>query len=137
MSAVPHRVIFASFVPHSRRSISFFSDLLVQVTSFKFRQSPQELPIISLERKHSASSDILKIKNPQSALLSNHEVLLHLQKEHAEYEGKDETGRKRRQPSGLSHMLRDVGHHLVTILDRLPSNSVEPQVPLHPDFKYK
>ncbi|KAL5118750.1 hypothetical protein ACEQ8H_003253 [Pleosporales sp. CAS-2024a] len=49
----------------------------------------------------------MHIKNPQSALLSNHEVLLHLRKEEAEYTGTDGTGRKRSQPSGLSHMLRD------------------------------
>ncbi|OAL02170.1 hypothetical protein IQ06DRAFT_292889 [Phaeosphaeriaceae sp. SRC1lsM3a] len=49
----------------------------------------------------------MHIKNPQSALLSNHEVLLHLRKELAEYTGNDDTGRKRAQPSGLGHMLRD------------------------------
>ncbi|KAF2024300.1 hypothetical protein EK21DRAFT_94193 [Setomelanomma holmii] len=49
----------------------------------------------------------MHIKSPQSALLSNHEVLLHLQKEEAEYDGSDGTGRKRNPPSGLSHMLRD------------------------------
>jgi hypothetical protein len=35
-------------------------------------------------------------------------VLLHLRKELAEYNGEDDTGRKRHQPSGLNHMLRDV-----------------------------
>ncbi|KAF2832481.1 hypothetical protein CC86DRAFT_89962 [Ophiobolus disseminans] len=49
----------------------------------------------------------MHIKNPQSALLSNHEVLLHLRKEEAEYKGTDDTDRKRHQPSGLNHMLRD------------------------------
>jgi hypothetical protein len=52
--------------------------------------------------------DTSKIKNPQSALLSNHEVLLHLRQEEAEYVGTDGTGRERKPPSGLSHMLRDV-----------------------------
>lgn len=55
----------------------------------------------------------MHIKTPQSALLSNHELLLHLQQEDAEYTGTDgildEHGksRKRAKPSGLNHMLRD------------------------------
>ncbi|KAI4640215.1 uncharacterized protein J4E78_010687 [Alternaria triticimaculans] len=49
----------------------------------------------------------MHIKTPQSALLSNHEVLLHLRQEDAEYTGADETGRKRKKPSGLTHILRD------------------------------
>ncbi|KAH3940421.1 hypothetical protein HBI81_019230 [Parastagonospora nodorum] len=49
----------------------------------------------------------MHIKNPQSALLSNHEVLQHLRQEEAEYHGTDGTDRKRHLPSGLNHMLRD------------------------------
>jgi hypothetical protein len=49
-----------------------------------------------------------QIKNPQSALLSNHELLLHLRQEDAEYNGEDGTDRKRWKPKGLEHMLRDV-----------------------------
>jgi hypothetical protein len=60
---------------------------------------------ISYQQQHPNTP---QIKNPQSALLSNHEVLLHLRKEEAEYTGTDGTGRKRPQPSGLNHMLRDV-----------------------------
>jgi hypothetical protein len=60
--------------------------------------------------------DTSKIKNPQSALLSNHEVLLHLRQEEAEYTGTDGTARERKPPSGLSHMLRDVS----TFIFKLP-----------------
>ncbi|KAH9875606.1 hypothetical protein IAQ61_003070 [Plenodomus lingam] len=55
----------------------------------------------------------MQIKTPQSALLSNHELLLHLRQEEAEYSGTDgildENGRsrKRAKPAGLNHMLRD------------------------------
>ncbi|EOA87914.1 hypothetical protein ACJQWK_08186 [Exserohilum turcicum] len=49
----------------------------------------------------------MHIKTPQSALLTNHEVLLHLLTEEAEYTGTDGTDRKRKKPSGLTHMLRD------------------------------
>ncbi|KAF1349253.1 hypothetical protein EJ07DRAFT_169551 [Lizonia empirigonia] len=49
----------------------------------------------------------MHIKNPQSALLSNHELLLHLRQEDAEYTGEDGTERKRWKPKGLEHMLRD------------------------------
>ncbi|KAJ4318285.1 hypothetical protein N0V94_004492 [Neodidymelliopsis sp. IMI 364377] len=49
----------------------------------------------------------MHIKNPQSALLSNHELLLHLRQEAAEYDGEDGTERNRRKPKGLEHMLRD------------------------------
>ncbi|KZM24101.1 uncharacterized protein EKO05_0010281 [Ascochyta rabiei] len=49
----------------------------------------------------------MHIKNAQSALLSNHELLLHLRQEEAEYTGEDGTERKRWKPKGLEHMLRD------------------------------
>ncbi|EMD85072.1 hypothetical protein COCC4DRAFT_166871 [Bipolaris maydis ATCC 48331] len=49
----------------------------------------------------------MHIKTPQSALLTNHEVLLHLLAEEAEYTGTDSTNRKRKKPSGLTHVLRD------------------------------
>jgi hypothetical protein len=49
-----------------------------------------------------------KIKHPQSALLSNHEVLLHLQAEQAEHYGPDQHGRKRTMPKGLEEVLSDV-----------------------------
>ncbi|XPS95487.1 hypothetical protein M3J09_004777 [Ascochyta lentis] len=49
----------------------------------------------------------MHIKNAQSALLSNHELLLHLREEEAEYTGTDGTERKRWKPKGLEHMLRD------------------------------
>lgn len=49
-----------------------------------------------------------KIKNPQAALLSNHEVLLHLRAQEAEYSGTDGTGRKRTKPAGLQSALKDV-----------------------------
>ena len=48
-----------------------------------------------------------QISNPQSALLTNHEVLLHLLAEDAEYTGADSTCRQRKKPSGLNHVLRD------------------------------
>ncbi|KAL6707291.1 hypothetical protein ACN47E_004279 [Coniothyrium glycines] len=56
----------------------------------------------------------MHIKVPQSALLSNHELLLHLRQEDAEYEGTDGTERKRSKPSGLNHMLRDGLSYLET-----------------------
>ncbi|KAF2278950.1 uncharacterized protein EI97DRAFT_224177 [Westerdykella ornata] len=54
----------------------------------------------------------LQITNPQSALLSNHEVLLHLQEQEAEYTGTDGTGRKREKPAGLKDCLRDTLEYL-------------------------
>ncbi|PSN71920.1 hypothetical protein BS50DRAFT_569516 [Corynespora cassiicola Philippines] len=54
----------------------------------------------------------MHVTNPQSALLSNHEVLLHLRTEEAEYTGEDGTGRERKKPSGLEHVLRDGLHYL-------------------------
>ena len=64
-------------------------------------------PFVASSRDPFADKDT-QIKTPQSALLSNHEVLLHLRQEDAEYTGADETGRKRKKPSGLTHILRDV-----------------------------
>ena len=55
-----------------------------------------------------------QIKNAQSALLSNHELLLHLRAEEAEYTGTDGTSRNRKKPTGLNHMLRDVRATLVS-----------------------
>ncbi|KAL1592174.1 hypothetical protein SLS59_009830 [Nothophoma quercina] len=49
----------------------------------------------------------MHVKNPQSALITNHELLLHLRQEEAEYTGEDGTERKRWKPKGLEHMLRD------------------------------
>ncbi|KAJ4384994.1 hypothetical protein N0V86_000599 [Didymella sp. IMI 355093] len=49
----------------------------------------------------------MHIKNPQSSLITNHELLLHLRQEDAEYSGTDGTERDRRKPKGLEHMLRD------------------------------
>ncbi|KAH7082629.1 HRDC-like protein [Paraphoma chrysanthemicola] len=70
----------------------------------------------------------MHIKNPQSALLSNHEVLLHLEKEEAEYNGKDGSDRKRKPPSGLGHMLRDGLTYL-----RTPDYTVSTLQTTHPD----
>ncbi|OSS52033.1 hypothetical protein B5807_03694 [Epicoccum nigrum] len=56
----------------------------------------------------------MHIKNPQSALLTNHELLLHLRQEDAEYTGEDGTDRKRWKPKGLEHMLRDGLSYLQT-----------------------
>ncbi|KAH8712104.1 HRDC-like protein [Phaeosphaeriaceae sp. PMI808] len=69
----------------------------------------------------------MHIKNPQSALLSNHEVLLHLRQEEAEYSGTDDTNRKRNQPSGLKHMLRDGLTYLQT-----PDYTVSALASTHP-----
>ena len=55
----------------------------------------------------SIHTHISQIKTPQSALLSNHEVLLHLLTEEAEYTGTDASSRARKKPSGLNHVLRD------------------------------
>ncbi|KAF2008140.1 hypothetical protein P154DRAFT_516860 [Amniculicola lignicola CBS 123094] len=49
----------------------------------------------------------MKIKEVQTALLSNHEVLLHLQELDAEYTGTDGTGRARKKPKGVSDILQD------------------------------
>jgi hypothetical protein len=57
---------------------------------------------------HSARRSGLQIKNPQSALLSNHEVYLHIQQEEAEYSGADGTGRARTKPKGFKNVLKDV-----------------------------
>ncbi|CAI6342177.1 unnamed protein product [Periconia digitata] len=56
----------------------------------------------------------MHIKTAQSALLSNHEVLLHLQTESAEYDGTDDTNRKRRPPPGLKEILQDAQHYLTS-----------------------
>ncbi|KAF2998287.1 hypothetical protein E8E13_007222 [Curvularia kusanoi] len=56
----------------------------------------------------------MHIKTPQSALLTNHELLLHLRQEDAEYTGEDGTDRKRWKPKGLEHMLRDGLSYLQT-----------------------
>lgn len=70
----------------------------------------------------------MHIKNPQSALLSNHELLLHLRKEEAEYSGTDGTGRARQKPSGLNHMLRDGLTYLQT-----PDYTISTIATTHPD----
>ncbi|KAF2748296.1 hypothetical protein M011DRAFT_466702 [Sporormia fimetaria CBS 119925] len=49
----------------------------------------------------------MHIKTPQSALLSNHEVLLHLREQEAEYNGTDGTGRARTKPAGFKNALQD------------------------------
>ncbi|KAF2873910.1 hypothetical protein BDV95DRAFT_605376 [Massariosphaeria phaeospora] len=54
----------------------------------------------------------MHIKTPQSGLLSNHELLLHLRQEDAEYTGTDGTGRARLKPSGLDHTLKDGIYYL-------------------------
>ncbi|KAF2204327.1 hypothetical protein GQ43DRAFT_438056 [Delitschia confertaspora ATCC 74209] len=54
----------------------------------------------------------MHIKEIQSALLSNHEVFLHLQAEEAEYSGSDGTGRGRKKPAGLKATLRDTLSYL-------------------------
>ncbi|KNG50999.1 rna polymerase iii subunit c17 protein [Stemphylium lycopersici] len=70
----------------------------------------------------------MHIKNPQSALLTNHEVLLHLVTEDAEYNGTDATNRKRKKPSGLNHMLRDGLAYLQT-----PDYTTPALVEMHPN----
>ncbi|KAJ4355043.1 hypothetical protein N0V95_003261 [Ascochyta clinopodiicola] len=70
----------------------------------------------------------MHIKNAQSALLSNHELLLHLRQEEAEYTGEDGTERKRYKPKGLEHMLRDGLTYLQT------PDYTTPSIPeAHPD----
>ncbi|KAF2475483.1 uncharacterized protein BDR25DRAFT_279570 [Lindgomyces ingoldianus] len=49
----------------------------------------------------------MKIKNPQSSLLTNHEVLLHMRSEKADYDNRYGTKLNREVPSGLNAMLRD------------------------------
>jgi hypothetical protein len=49
----------------------------------------------------------MHIKAPQTALLTNHEVLLHLTAEEAEYDGTDGTNRSRPQPSNYTTILRE------------------------------
>ncbi|KAF1848836.1 uncharacterized protein K460DRAFT_364788 [Cucurbitaria berberidis CBS 394.84] len=77
----------------------------------------------------------MHIKNPQSALLSNHELLLHIQKEEAEYTGADGTGRSRPKPSGLSHMLRDGLTYLQTA--DFPTGTITSTHPNRPMTLYK
>ncbi|KAF2267169.1 hypothetical protein CC78DRAFT_530971 [Lojkania enalia] len=62
----------------------------------------------------------MKIKNAQSAVISNHELLLHLRAEEAEYEGTDGTGRGRPKPPGLKNMLQDTLTYLDTNTPHLP-----------------
>lgn len=49
-----------------------------------------------------------QVTQSQAALLSNHEVFVHLQAVQAEHDGTDGTGRERPQPPGLKNTLRDV-----------------------------
>ncbi|KAF2621949.1 hypothetical protein BU25DRAFT_415640 [Macroventuria anomochaeta] len=70
----------------------------------------------------------MHIKNPQSALISNHELLLHLRQEEAEYTGEDGTDRKRWKPKGLEHMLRDGLTYLQT-----PDYTTASLTETHPD----
>ncbi|KAF1917670.1 HRDC-like protein [Ampelomyces quisqualis] len=77
----------------------------------------------------------MHIKNPQSAQLSNHEVLLHLRKEEAEYTGTDGTKRNRAPPSGLNHMLRDGLAYLQTA--DYAVNSLTDTHPTRPMTLYK
>ncbi|CAO2650040.1 Nn.00g013320.m01.CDS01 [Neocucurbitaria sp. VM-36] len=77
----------------------------------------------------------MHIKNPQSALLSNHELLLHLQKEEAEYSGTDGTGRARQRPSGLNHILRDGLTYLQT--PDFPTGTIASTHPSRPMTLYK
>jgi hypothetical protein len=65
-------------------------------------------PLTHIPHQYYHTNSPSQIKNPQSALLSNHELLLHLRQEDAEYTGEDGTDRKRWKPKGLEHMLRDV-----------------------------
>ncbi|KAF2791569.1 hypothetical protein K505DRAFT_280425 [Melanomma pulvis-pyrius CBS 109.77] len=64
----------------------------------------------------------MHIKNAQSALLSNHELLLHLRAEEAEYSGADGTGRERPMPSGLKYVLEDT----LLYLSPPPDADIEP-----------
>ncbi|KAJ4986980.1 RNA polymerase III subunit C17 [Stagonosporopsis vannaccii] len=70
----------------------------------------------------------MHIKNPQSALITNHELLLHLRQEDAEYTGEDGTDRKRWKPKGLEHMLRDGLSYLQT-----PDYATATLTESHPD----
>ncbi|KAF2704671.1 hypothetical protein K504DRAFT_460942 [Pleomassaria siparia CBS 279.74] len=54
----------------------------------------------------------MHIKNAQSALLSNHELLIHLRAEEAEYAGTDGTYRARPKPKGLKDVLEDTISYL-------------------------
>ncbi|KAF2175126.1 hypothetical protein K469DRAFT_703002 [Zopfia rhizophila CBS 207.26] len=67
----------------------------------------------------------MHIKEPQSALLSNHELLLHLQAEEAEYSGTDGTHRERAKPPGLKEVLRDALSYL-TPQSTCPSRPTRP-----------
>jgi hypothetical protein len=70
----------------------------------------------------------MHIKNPQSAQISNHELLLHLRQEEAEYSGTDGTERDRKKPKGLEHMLRDGLAYLQT-----PDYAVKDVTDAHPE----
>ncbi|OCK75129.1 hypothetical protein K432DRAFT_309239, partial [Lepidopterella palustris CBS 459.81] len=52
------------------------------------------------------------ILEAQSAILTNHEVLAHLEEQEAEYGGTDNTGRTRPKPDGLKAVLRDAKIYL-------------------------
>ncbi|KAF2020145.1 hypothetical protein BU24DRAFT_459753 [Aaosphaeria arxii CBS 175.79] len=56
----------------------------------------------------------MHIINPQSSLLSNHEVLLHVRAVDAEYTGEDSTSRARTKPPGLKNMLQDTIQYLTS-----------------------
>lgn len=71
-------------------------------------QTPHPHPSPTSLTDDTTLTPLPQIKNPQSALLTNHELLLHLRQEDAEYTGEDGTDRKRWKPKGLEHMLRDV-----------------------------
>ncbi|PVI04953.1 hypothetical protein DM02DRAFT_134400 [Periconia macrospinosa] len=73
----------------------------------------------------------MHIKSAQSALLSNHEVFLHLQAEQAEYNGTDGTSRKRKPPPGLQEIIKDGIHYFSNPDSPLPTlTTTHPTRPL-------
>ncbi|KAF2654693.1 hypothetical protein K491DRAFT_693620 [Lophiostoma macrostomum CBS 122681] len=79
----------------------------------------------------------MRIKNAQSALLSNHEVLLHLREQDAEYEGTDGTGRGRQKPKGFRDVLQDGLAYLQSQTQDHALNTVIEAHPERPMTLYK
>ncbi|KAF2683203.1 hypothetical protein K458DRAFT_390473 [Lentithecium fluviatile CBS 122367] len=78
----------------------------------------------------------MRIKHPQSALLTNHEVLLHLQEEQEEEYGMDRSGRMRRMPKDLEEVVRD-GITYLTKPDYFADHNLTVTHPTRPMTLYK
>ncbi|ORX93472.1 hypothetical protein BCR34DRAFT_608566 [Clohesyomyces aquaticus] len=77
----------------------------------------------------------MQIKTPQSGLLTNHEVLLHMQSEAADYHARYGTEKPEGFPTGLNAMLRDSLSYLTS--PDLPLTTLTSTHPSRPMTLYK